>query len=158
MYTVYTIGEVSKMVNLPIPTLRYYDNEGLLIDTVRDSAGIRKFNDKTLESLRVIECLKKSGLQIKEIKEFMNWCSLGDKTISQRREMFIRQKAHIEQEIKELEDALALIKFKCWYYDEALKEGSEKRVKKLDPHAMPAELRLLFEQSHQQYKKKPITK
>ena len=82
----YTIGEVSKMVDLPIPTLRYYDNEGLLIDTVRDSAGIRKFNDKTLESLRVIECLKKSGLQIKEIKEFMNWCSLGDKTISQRRE------------------------------------------------------------------------
>ena len=54
----YTIGEVSKMVNLPIPTLRYYDNEGLLIDTVRDSSGIRKFNDKTLESLRVIECLK----------------------------------------------------------------------------------------------------
>lgn len=145
----YTIGEVSKMVNLPIPTLRYYDNEGLLIDTVRDSSGIRKFNDKTLESLRVIECLKKSGLQIKEIKEFMTWCSLGDKTISQRREMFIRQKAHIEQEIKELEDALALIKFKRWYYDEALKEGSEKRVKKLDPHDMPEEIRLLFEQSHQ---------
>lgn len=145
----YTIGEVSKMVNLPIPTLRYYDNGGLLIDTVRDSSGIRKFNDKTLESLRVIECLKKSGLQIKEIKEFMNWCSLGDKTISQRREMFIRQKAHIEQEIKELEDALALIKFKCWYYDEALKKGSEKRVKKLDPHDMPEEIRLLFEQSHQ---------
>ena len=43
-------------------------------------------------------------------------------------------------------------------YDEALKEGSEKRVKKLDPHNMPEEIRLLFEQSHQQYKKKPITK
>lgn len=154
----YTIGEVSKMVNLPIPTLRYYDNEGLLTNIERDSSGIRKFNDKTLESLRVIECLKKSGMQIKEIKEFMKWCSLGDQTIAKRKEMFIHQKEHIEQEIKELETALAMIKFKCWYYDEALKDGTEKRVKKLDPNDMPEEIKQLFEHTHQPYRKESITK
>ena len=37
-----------------------------------------------------IECLKKSGMQIKDIKEFIGWCSLGDKTISKRKEMFLR--------------------------------------------------------------------
>ncbi len=125
----YTIGEVSKMFNLPISTLRYYDKEGLLNDVDRDSSGIRKFNDKTLEALRVIECLKKSGMQIKEIKEFMNWCSIGDETLLKRKEMFIRRKEHIEKEIKELENALEMIKYKCWYYDEAIKDGNEKRVK-----------------------------
>lgn len=81
----YNIGEVSEMFNLPIPTLRFYDKEGLLLGLERDHSGIRKFNDKTIEALRVIECLKKSGMQIKEIKEFMHWCFLGDKTIEKKK-------------------------------------------------------------------------
>ena len=57
----YSIGQVSEMFNLPISTLRYYDKEGLFPEINRVS-GIRKFSDKELETLRVIECLKKSGL------------------------------------------------------------------------------------------------
>lgn len=130
----YSIGEISEMFNLPIPTLRFYDKEGLILDLKRDNSGIRKFNDKTIEALRVIECLKKSGMQIKEIKEFMHWCSLGDKTIEKRKEMFLKQKESIMKEIKELEKALNMINFKCWYYDEAMKDGTEKRVKNISPN------------------------
>ena len=50
----YSIGEVSKMFDLPISTLRYYDKEGLFPDIVREPSGIRRFNDKTLEALREI--------------------------------------------------------------------------------------------------------
>lgn len=144
----YSIGEISEMFNLPIPTLRFYDKEGLLLDLERDHSGIRKFNDKTIEALRVIECLKKSGMQIKEIKEFMHWCSLGDKTIEKRKAMFLNQKENIEQEIKELEKALSMIKFKCWYYDEALKDGTEKRVKNLTPDQMPNEIKKYYDEAH----------
>ena len=129
----YTIGEISKMFNLPIPTLRYYDKEGLLLELERDKSGIRKFNNQNIETLRLIECLKKSGMQIKDIKEFIGWCSLGDKTISKRKEMFLKQKENIENQIKELEKALAMIEFKCWYYEEAEKDGNEKRVKSITP-------------------------
>lgn len=145
----YSIGEISEMFNLPIPTLRFYDKEGLLLDLERDSAGIRKFNDKTIEALRVIECLKKSGMQIKEIKEFMHWCSLGDKTIAKRKAMFLAQKENIEQEIKELEKALNMIKYKCWYYDEALKDGTEKRVKTITPNQMPDEVKKYYDKAHE---------
>ena len=62
----YTIGQVSEMFGLPISTLRYYDKQGLFPEMERVS-GIRKFNDTELEALRVIECLKKSGLEIKDI-------------------------------------------------------------------------------------------
>ena len=51
----YTIGEISKMFNLPIPTLRYYDKEGLLLELERDKSGIRKFNNQNIETLRLIE-------------------------------------------------------------------------------------------------------
>lgn len=144
----YSIGEISEMFNLPIPTLRFYDKEGLLLDLERDSSGIRKFNGKTIEALRVIECLKKSGMQIKEIKEFMHWCSLGDKTIAKRKDMFLKQKENIEQEIKELEKALNMIKYKCWYYDEALKDGTEKKVKNLTPNQMPNDIRKYYDEAH----------
>ena len=71
----YTIGQISEMFQLPISTLRYYDKEGLFPDLER-SSGIRRFSEKEIEALRVIECLKKSGLEIKDIKLFMEWLSL----------------------------------------------------------------------------------
>ena len=58
----YTIGQVSEMFHLPVSTLRYYDKEGLFPNLKRES-GIRKFNDHELEALRMIECLKASGLE-----------------------------------------------------------------------------------------------
>lgn len=76
----YTIGEVSKIFDLPISTLRYYDKEGLFPDLIRIN-GIRKFTEKELEALRVIECLKKTGLEIKDIKQFMDWCNKVQKHI-----------------------------------------------------------------------------
>ena len=66
----YTIGQVSEMFGLPVSTLRYYDKEGLFPNMKRES-GIRKFDDREIEALRVIECLKKSGLEIRDIKQFM---------------------------------------------------------------------------------------
>lgn len=58
----FTIGQVSKMFNLPISTLRYYDKEGLFPNIERTS-GIRKFSDAEIEALRVIDCLKSSGME-----------------------------------------------------------------------------------------------
>lgn len=86
----YSIGRVSEMFGLPVSTLRYYDKEGLFPNIERVS-GIRKFSDRELESLRVIECLKKSGLEIKDIKQFMEWCALGRETYQKRLELFQNQ-------------------------------------------------------------------
>ena len=65
----YTIGQVSTMFNLPVSTLRYYDKEGFFPNLER-KGNIRYFSDNELEALRIIECLKKSGLEIKDIKQF----------------------------------------------------------------------------------------
>ena len=60
----YTIGQISEMFQLPISTLRYYDKEGLFPDLER-SSGIRRFSEKEIEALRVIECLKNPGWKSK---------------------------------------------------------------------------------------------
>ena len=144
----YTIGEVAEMFNISISTLRFYDKEGLLLNLERDSSGIRKFNDSNLEALRVIKCLKMSDMEIKEIKKFMKWCSLGDNTILKRRDMFIKQKENIENKIKELESSLNMIKYKCWYYNEALIDGNEDRVRNISLDNMPDDIKNYYENAH----------
>ena len=72
----YTIGQVSEMFHLPISTLRYYDKEGFFPNLVR-KGNIRYFSDNELEALRIIECLKQSGLEIKDIKQFFEWVTEG---------------------------------------------------------------------------------
>lgn len=88
----YTIGQVSEMFDLPVSTLRYYDKEGLFPELNRTS-GIRQFSENEIEALRVIECLKKTGLQIKDIKQFMSWCLERSSTYTKRKELFESQKS-----------------------------------------------------------------
>lgn len=143
----YTIGQVSQLFGVPISTLRYYDKEGLFPGLER-SSGIRRFGEQELEALRVIECLKRSGMEIKDIKQFMLWCSLGSETYGQRLELFRRQKAAVEAELKKLEKTLDMLRFKCWYYEQALEQGSEEGLKALMPDALPEEIQGAYDRAH----------
>ena len=125
------IGEISKITGLSISTLRYYDKNGLLPNLNRNN-GIRKFNKKDLQILKMINCLKISGMNIKEIKQFIDWCSIGDETIEKRLNMFIDQEKNINNQIKKLQDSLKLIKFKRWYYKKALDDKTENIVKNMN--------------------------
>lgn len=144
----YTIGQVSALCGLPVSTLRYYDKEGLFPDLQRNS-GIRKFEEKELEAIRVIECLKKSGLELRDIKRFMEWCTEGSATYPQRRALFLKQKEQVEGEIKRMNQVLDMIKFKCWYYEQAIQDGNEDRLQSMAPEEMPAEIRRAYENAHQ---------
>ena len=143
----YSIGEVSQMFDLPASTLRYYDKEGLLPHIQRQGTGIRRFDQRTIEALRVIECLKKSGMEIKDIKQFMAWCAEGPATYGQRLELFRQQRAKVEQEMARLEKTLAMIDFKCWYYSQAVATGSEDFTSTI-PDGLPEEVRKLYDISH----------
>lgn len=143
----YTIGQVSQMSGLPVSTLRYYDKEGLFPGMER-SGGIRRFGERELETLRIIECLKKSGLEIREIKQFMEWCAQGSATYPQRRELFLKQKAAVESEIERMNRVLDMIRFKCWYYEQAIADGNEDRLRAMIPDGLPEDIRRAYENAH----------
>ena len=143
----YSIGQVAEMFDLPISTLRYYDKQGLFPNMERVS-GIRKFSETEIEALRVIECLKKSGLEIKDIKQFMDWCVEGASTYPQRRELFLHQKTAVEAEIERMNRVLDMLRFKCWYYEQAIRDGNEDRLSRLQPEEMPEEIRRAYEHAH----------
>lgn len=152
MKDTYTIGEVSRLSGLPVSTLRYYDRQGLLLRLERQG-NIRKFHEADLETLRVIECLKASGLEIKDIKAFMELCSQGDDSLKERRELFESRRKVLEQTIAQLQQQLDMIRFKCWYYGQAEKAGSEAAVQAMIPGSLPDEIRSVYVRGHQPKKK-----
>jgi DNA-binding transcriptional MerR regulator len=143
----YSIGQISEMFGLPISTLRYYDKQGLFPGMERKS-GIRKFGEKELETLRVIECLKKSGLEIKDIRQFMDWCVEGPSTYALRKELFVRQKRTVEAEIAHMNKILDMLRFKCWYYEQAIQDGSEERIQSLLPSHLPEDIQKIYDNAH----------
>lgn len=144
----YTIGQVAEASGLPVSTLRYYDREGLFPHLTRQG-NIRQFTDTELEELRIIECLKKSGLEIKDIRQFFKWVSEGSGTYEKRRELFERQKSVVEDEIASLEKMKAMLEFKCWYYDTALKDGNEDRLRAMLPDNLPEEMQSIYDKAHE---------
>lgn len=143
----YTIGQISEMFNLPVSTLRYYDKEGLFPHMERKS-GIRKFSEAEVETLRVIECLKASGLGIKDIRLFMEWTTMGSATYAQRRQLFETRKAAVEEEIRQLQKTLDMLRYKCWYYDTAIKDGNEDRINEMLPDRLPPEIQKWYKNGH----------
>lgn len=124
----YTIKQVSEMTGLPIPTLRYYDKEGLLPGLQRKESGYRIFTDDDLETIRIIECFKQSGLQIKEMKNFMKLAAQGDSTLQECHDIYENQVKMLEDKIAALEEALDVSKTKLSIYKEALAAGTETEI------------------------------
>ena len=143
----YSIGQVAEKFGMPISTLRYYDKQGLFPNMERIS-GIRKFSEAEIEALRVIECLKKAGMEIKDIRQFMDWCVEGPATYPQRKAMFEAQRAHMEAELEQMKRTLDMLKFKCWYYEQAIKDGSEDAIPTMIPDHLPEDIRRAYENSH----------
>ena len=102
----YTIKKVSEMTGLSIPTIRYYDKEGLLPDLQRKESGYRVFSEQDLEAIDLIECFKESGLTIKEIRRFMSLVKQGDGTLAERLAIFQAHVARLEEKMAAVQNAL----------------------------------------------------
>ena len=132
----YTIKDAAKLMDVPTSTIRYYDKEGLLHFMERLDSGYRIFSENDLAMLKTIDCLKKTGMPIKDIRQFIEWVQEGDGSLSKRQELFLERKKAVEAQIAELENILDVVNFKCLYYQTAMERGSEEAVKAMAEKAM----------------------
>ena len=121
-----SISEAAQKSGITASTIRYYEKEGLLPGIKRNKNGIRSFNDQDLQSLRIIECLKATGMSIKDIHKFIDLCTEGDNSLQERYKLFLERKSAVQKQIEELKNVEKVIDFKCWYYQTAIKAGTEK--------------------------------
>lgn len=121
----YTISQAAERMGVSVPTLRYYDKEGLLPFVDRKPNGIRVFKDSDFEWLAVINCMKNAGGSIKEIREYIDLCMAGDDTLEARLKIFQHRREVVEAEMEQLKKLMAVIGHKIWYYETALAAGTE---------------------------------
>lgn len=138
---VYTVGEMAKLLGVTASTLRYYDKEGLLPFVERSSGGIRMFRDSDIEWLRVIECMKKAGMPIKDIRQYIELALKGDATIDLRLKMFQHQKEVLQQKLEEMQHTMAMVDYKCWYYETAKEAGTIEVPQNMDDADVPQRFR-----------------
>ncbi len=121
----YTIGEVAEKTDLSTHTLRYYEKEKILNAVHRKENGLREYTDNDIELLKVITCLKDTGMSISKIRDYVQLCNDGNHTIEERRDIFVKQKQHIEEELTKLTKHLETANYKIWYYDNLEKVENE---------------------------------
>ena len=137
----YTVGEMAKRLGVAPSTLRYYDQEGLLPFVERSEGGIRVFKESDHEWLQVIGCLKKTGMQLRDIKTFIEMAMQGDQTIEPRLALITKQKESVKAQIAELEETLRTLEFKEWYYNTAKENGTTSVPRNMTLDELPKEFR-----------------
>lgn len=138
---VYTVGEMAKRLGVAPSTLRFYDKEGLLPFVERSNGGVRVFKEADYEWLMIIECLKKTGMPLRDIKVFIEMAIEGDDTIDKRLALIRNQKASIERQIAELSEIQKVLEFKEWYYTTAKENGSTNIPRNMALNELPEKYR-----------------
>lgn len=132
---------MAQRAGIPASTLRYYDKEGLLPFVKRTPGGIRIFQDRDMEWLRIIGCLKRAGMPLKDIRRYIQLAMEGDGTIGERLELFRKQRDLLRARMAELQATLDVLEYKCWYYETAQAAGTVAVPQNLAPEQVPEPLR-----------------
>ena len=118
----YSISQVSERTGYSADTLRLYEKAGLLPGVMK-RGGRRVYTEENLRSIRLIGCLKKTGMPLAEIAEFMRLATRGDATVKKRFAMMRKRAEAVEAMMKDIKACADHIAFKVWYYETAAKEG-----------------------------------
>lgn len=114
----YNIGDISKLVDIPTSTLRFYEKEGLLPLVKRDKNGIRIYDKNDLFWIDIVKCLRETGMKISDIKHIVELSSQGEHTENERKAILLAHKNRVLDEIALLEKYLKKIDQKIkWYED-----------------------------------------
>lgn len=113
----YTVKEVATICDISPYTIRFYDKEGLLPFVTRNSTGNRQFSDSDLNVVKLICCLKNSGMPIKEIKRYIDLCMQGVETSEQRKQIMIDHRKEVLKQIDNLKKNLTIIDLKIAFFD-----------------------------------------
>jgi DNA-binding transcriptional MerR regulator len=127
----YTIRQVAELTGFSPDTLRYYEKIGLLKSPERGSGGVRTYSDDNVHLLTSLNCLKKTGLSLEDIKEFIqegqcfeNHSSMWDlddiQPLSSRSKILAEHLNRMEKQRQELDDIIKRTKEKLHFYNEIL--------------------------------------
>lgn len=119
-----TIKEVSKKYDISEDTLRYYEKIGLL-PPIKRKNGIRNYDENSCKWIEFTKCMRKAGLTIESLIQYMNLFREGTKTIAARKELLIEQRKILLDKQKALQETIEHLDYKIKLYEE-IEKGKRK--------------------------------
>ena len=116
----FTMMQVCKETNMTYQALKFYCNEGLVPNVKRDKNNRRVFDERDVAWIKSLTCLKKCGMSIQEMKEYLDLCLQGEATIPQRKVMLAQKQEALRETMREVRESIAYIDWKQNFYDEVL--------------------------------------
>lgn len=124
-----TIGEVSKKLDISTDTLRYYEKIGLIGPIPKTKSGIRDYDDISIRQIEFVKCMRSADLPIEELIRYMKLFKEGDKTLKERKQILVKQREHVLEQIEKLKIVKKRLDYKLELYDEQLLEQRLKEIK-----------------------------
>lgn len=116
--TSYTIQEISRIMDLPSSTLRYYEEVGLLDSVGRAANGHRQYTDADVSRLDFIKKLRLIGMSIEQMRDFVGLYQGGKQTAHLRREILQEHRGAVQARMEELLEMLKFIDYKINLYQQ----------------------------------------
>lgn len=139
----YPIREVAEMTGISAYTIRYYENIGLIPGVDRTEGNARLFSDYNVSWLRLVNCLRTTGLPVEQVRRYIELCRKGDSTIRERGEMIFRQKKVLKEQIRKLQLQMEVLKYKEDYYKAKIRDprndycNPNTHVEQTEPNVVP---------------------
>ena len=117
--TALTIQEVSRRSGLSEPTLRYYEEVGLVGPVDRDArSGHRRYGDDDLDVLQALACLRALGMGIEDMRTYQaNRARSGPAVAAEQRDLLLRHSTRMAAEIAALHTRLDYLQEKAALWD-----------------------------------------
>lgn len=116
----YTMMQVCREVDMTYQTLKFYCNQGLVPNVKRDKNNRRVFDEHDLEWIKSLTCLKKCGMSIEEMKEYLRLCLQGEASIPERKAMLAEKRSRLVEQVAEIQGSIDYIDWKQGFYDDVL--------------------------------------
>ena len=116
----YSMKEVCRKTGMTYEALKFYCNQGLVPHVKRDANNYRVFDDRDVAWIESLGCLKRCGMSIQEMKDYVGLCGQGQASIPERKVLLDRKRKQLLEHIRELEGAVRYIDWKQSFYDDVI--------------------------------------
>lgn len=118
----YSIKEVAEQTELSEYTLRFYEQQKLIVNVKRDINNYRLYSDFDIQWIKFLTKVKNTNMPLKDIQKYAELMAQGNSTLDEREKMLLEHKNRIEKQIQELTSTLSYIDQKLGRY-ERIKNG-----------------------------------
>lgn len=122
------ISQVSERTGFSVDTLRYYERIGLIPSVHRNESGIRDYQEIDIKRVEFIKCMRRAGIPIKALIEYIGLVEQGDSTIDVRKKILIEQRDRITTKFEEMQETLDLLNYKIDVYEKALLKAEKEWI------------------------------